>query len=113
MARLGIIPSLPGAHEPTFLTADARVLSLDRLIFDVVEEMVLDGVPVSPYVCKCAVQSARQRLVNDAEVDLATLSDQVRQDLRRNRVLLTPHHVTEILKIYGGLIASLGIVAAR
>ena len=113
MARLGVIPSLPGAHEPTFLTRDARVLSLDRLIFDVVEEMTLEGRPVSPYVAKCAVQAARHRLAHEAELDLATLTSEVQQELRRNRVLLTRMHVTEILQIYGSLIASLGIVAAR
>ena len=105
------IPGLRGQHEPAFMTRDRRLVSLDRVVTEVVTELATQGLAVSAHAAKCCVQAARKVLaLVDEALDLETLSEVVSAELRRARMLVRPAAVQDVLKAYAALLVSLDVV---
>jgi hypothetical protein len=103
------IPGIPGAPEPTFRTRDREYVSLDRLIQDVCTELASRDILVDPPIAKAAVQCARQSVQASESPGLEGLSQQVSEDLRRERVHLVPRLVRQVLLSYGRIVSELDI----
>ena len=105
------IPGLRGQHEPAFMTRDRRLVSLDRVVTELVTELAEQGVAVSAHAVKCCVQAARKvlALVEDS-LDLESLSEVVSHELRRARMLVRPKAVQAVLTAYAALLVSLDVV---
>ena len=94
------IPGLPGATETTFLTRDALLVSLDRLVEEVCMELAESGVEVAPPVAKAAIQAARASITRESDQDESGLLARVQERLRRELILLPASVVGELLRRY-------------
>ncbi len=93
------------------MTRDRRLLSLDRLVRELVPELAAEGLEISSSMVKCCVQAARRVLgVAEDSMRLSELSEAVSLELRRARMLLAPAQVQRVLTAYGRLIAQLDVV---
>lgn len=103
------IPDLPGATSPTFQSDGRGVLGLDDVVHEVVAWLDRDGLSLSPFAVKATVQVMRDVIAERDDERLAPLLAQVHGDLRRAGVLLRPHQVERVLRVYASVVALLGI----
>ena len=103
------ISGIPGAPEPTFRTRDREYVSLDRLIQDVCTELASRDILVNASIAKAAVQCARHSVQASESPGLEGLAQQVSEDLRRERVLLVPRLVRQVLLSYGRIVSEFDI----
>ena len=57
------IPGIPGASEPSFRTRDRVWIALDDLVYETCSKLEEEGVLLSPYSCKAAIQVSRQLML--------------------------------------------------
>jgi len=104
-----LIPGLPGASEPSFRTRGRALFSLDTLVTEVCDRLAADGLKVSAWVAKAAIQSARRVICGQPTLDVEELALRVSAELRHHRVLFVPDMVEEVLVTYVRLVIELDI----
>lgn len=101
------IPGLRHLPEPTFFTDDDAWVSLDAVVREVCADL---GGGVSPMVCKATIQVARHAMQAIDRVDVGQVAAEVCQQLRPERIVVTPIVVHAILLAYANVVAGLGVV---
>lgn len=100
-------PGIPELPEPTFRTSVDAWVSLDTVVARVV--MALGG-DVSPVVAKSTIQLARHTLGGLDQVEVGRLAADVCQQLRPERIVVTPVVVQAILMAYAQEVVDLDVV---
>lgn len=101
------IPGLRHLPEPTYRTDDDAWVSLDSVVRAVCAEL---GHGVSPMVCKATIQVARHAMQARDRVEVGPIASEVCQQLRPERIVVTPIVVHGILLAYANVVAGLGVV---
>lgn len=99
-------PGRPYLPVPTFRTYDDAWVSLDTVVAQVCAAL---GGEVSPLVCRCVIQVARQAVRERERVEVGPLAAEVCAELRPEHVVVTPPVVTAILMAYATELARLGV----
>ncbi|MCK6502610.1 hypothetical protein L6R53_04315 [Myxococcota bacterium] len=110
---MGPIPGLPGASQPSFRTGRRGWVGLDQVVHEVVAWLAADGVELSPYVVKVAIQVTRRRLDGASELAGAELFAVVQVDLRSARVVLPLDRVEQVVRAWASVVALLDIRDTR
>ena len=107
------IPGLPGASEPAFRTRDRVWIALDDLIFETCALLEQEGVSLSPYTCKAAIQVGRQLMLVGAGLEGEDLAEEVTRRLRARLVLLSSETSGQALRAYGRVVMGMEITEIR
>ena len=103
------IPGIPGASEPSFRTRDQVWIALDDLVYETCAKLETQGIVVSPYVCKGAIQVSRQLMLVGCASEGDELARDVSERLKRRGVLLRPELTRAILRGYGHVVMGMAI----
>jgi hypothetical protein len=107
------IRGLVGASEPAFCTRDRRWLSLDSVVMELCSALEAEGIPLSPFACKAAVQVARQCMLSGPPPERVELVELVRLRLRGRGLILPAPLIDEVLARYARAIVELDIVLVQ
>ena len=107
------IPGIPGASEPSFRTRDRVWIALDDLVYETCSKLEEEGVLLSPYSCKAAIQVSRQLMLVNSPASGEELAVEVSQRLQKKGVPLLASLTGEVLRAYGRIDMSLQIAEVQ